>query len=70
NIINSKEELPFDIKKWIVRTWVSEINIKDDGNAIIKVKIPEILGKPVNIENISNSIMGQIVCFNEIKHNA
>ena len=32
----------FKLKKKIVRKWVKEINITDEGNIIIKVRIPEI----------------------------
>ena len=32
----------FELKKMIVRKWVKEINITDEGNIIIKVRIPEI----------------------------
>ena len=35
----------FELKKMIVRKWVKEINITDEGNIIIKVRIPEDYGK-------------------------
>ena len=31
----------FELKKHIVKKWVEEININDDGSVNIKVKIPE-----------------------------
>ena len=31
----------FELRKHIVRKWVEEININDDGSVNIKVKIPE-----------------------------
>ncbi len=31
----------FELKKYIVRKWVEEVNIKDDGSIMIKVRIPE-----------------------------
>ncbi|MBI2053732.1 MAG: recombinase family protein [Candidatus Staskawiczbacteria bacterium] len=35
----------FELKKLIVKKWIKEINITDEGNVVIKVKIPEIEGK-------------------------
>jgi hypothetical protein len=31
----------FELKRYIVRKWVEEININDDGSLNIKVKIPQ-----------------------------
>lgn len=31
----------FELKKYIVRKWVEEINIKDDGSIMIKIRLPE-----------------------------
>jgi len=38
----------FELKKYIVKKWVEEINIEDDGSVIIKIKIPE--GEPEDTE--------------------
>ncbi len=32
---------PFELKKYIVKKWIEEINIQDDGTIIIKVRIPQ-----------------------------
>ena len=35
------ENPPFELKKYIVRKWIEEINIEDDGSIRIKVRIPK-----------------------------
>ena len=35
------ENPPFELKRYIVRKWIEEINIEDDGSVRIKVRIPK-----------------------------
>jgi len=45
----------FELRKRIVRDWVKEINIMDDGRIKIKIRVPEIAGSILNIkDNVYN----------------
>lgn len=39
----------FELKKAIVRRWIKEINITDEGKIILKVIVPEIMGEPFEL---------------------
>ena len=45
-----------ELKKFIVRKWIEEINIKDDGGIIIKVRVPEILAETTEKMSISSIV--------------
>ncbi len=45
-----------ELKKFIVRKWIEEINIKDDGGIIIKVRVPEILAETTEKISISSIV--------------
>src|SRR5581483_3470584 len=42
---------PFELRKKIVRDWVKEINILDDGTLKIKMRVPEIAGSLLKIQD-------------------
>ncbi len=41
----------FELKQMIVRKWVKEINITDDGKVVLKVRVPEIMGEPFKMNS-------------------
>ena len=41
----------FDLKKKIVRDWVKEINIMDDGGVRIKMRVPDIAGSLLKVQD-------------------
>jgi len=44
----------FELRKKIVRDWVREINILDDGGIVIKMNVPNIAGAVLNQDNVCN----------------
>ncbi len=55
--LSYKEKLnnpSFELKKMVIRKWVKEINLEEDGKIIIKVKVPEVMGGSMSISTFNN----------------
>lgn len=45
----------FKLKKIIVKKWIKEINLREDGKIVLKVRVPEIMGEPMPISTLNNT---------------
>ena len=51
----------FEIKRLIIRSWIKEINITDEGDIKLKVRVPVFEGVPFKIPD-TNTISSGKVC--------